>query len=91
MLATKQDQLLRQELRIQLEPSTFWTDSQITQHCLNNTDKRFKVFVANRLSVIQESTETSQWHWCPTKLNPADDATRGIKPAEFDKRWLNGP
>jgi hypothetical protein len=90
VLATKHDEMLRKELRIPLKDSTFWTDSTITLHCLENTEKRFGVFVANRLSTIHELTGIDQWHWCPTKENPADDATRGLRPDQF-KRWLNGP
>ena len=91
VLAVKHDKMLREEMRIRLDSSTFWTDSQITLHCINNTDKRFNVFVANRLSAIQDSTTAKQWHWCPTKLNPADDATRGMKPTELEKRWITDP
>ena len=91
VLATKHDEMLRKELHVELQRSTFWTDSQITLHCLKNKDKRFDVFVSNRLSAIQNSTDVSQWHWVPTKENPADDATRGLKPHELDKRWINGP
>ena len=83
--------MLREEMRIGLDSSTFWTDSQITLPCINNTDKRFNVFVANRLSAIQDSTTAKQWHWCPTNLNPAEDATRGMKPTELEKRWITGP
>ena len=91
VLATKHDEMLRKELQIHLGRSTFWIDSEITLHCLRNKEKRFDVFVSNRLAAIQDQTDVSQWNWVSTKENPADDATRGLKPSEFEQRWINGP
>jgi hypothetical protein len=91
VLAAKHDGMLRKEMKIMISSSTFWTNSMITLHCINNHDKRFNVFVANRIAAIHEASQTDQWHWCPTKDNPADDASRGLKPDELNGRWLNGP
>lgn len=60
---------------------------------LNNEDRRFHTFVANRISIIREVYEPSQWRHVGSKDNPADDASRGMKVCDFlkDRRWLEGP
>ena len=60
---------------------------------INNERKRFKTFVANRLSTIHESSQPSQWFHVPTDHNPADLASRGIDPTDEKKLriWLDGP
>ena len=71
----------------------FWTDSMSTIRYISNTTSRFKVFVANRLSIIHEVTDAEDWHYVSTKENPADLASRGISPHDTTSlsRWLNGP
>jgi len=39
-----------------------------------NPSRRFRVFVASRLSVIYEHSNVSQWRYVDTKNNPADMA-----------------
>ncbi|GBP13231.1 hypothetical protein EVAR_65811_1 [Eumeta japonica] len=51
--------------------------------------KNFKAFVMFRVGEILESTNLNQWNWVPSKLNPADLATK-IGPSN-DALWLNGP
>lgn len=93
VLATKVDAMLKEELTIQLEDSVFWTDSTAVLKYLNNEDKRFHTFVANRIATIREIAEPSQWRYVNSKDNPADDASRGMKVGDFLKnsRWLEGP
>lgn len=93
VLATKVDAMLKEELNIQLEDSVFWTDSTAVLKYLNNQDKRFHTFVANRIATIRETVEPSQWRHVSSKDNPADDASRGMKIGDFLKnsRWLEGP
>ncbi|XP_055913262.1 uncharacterized protein LOC129946907 [Eupeodes corollae] len=70
----------------------FWTDSTTVYHWIKSEAKRFKQFVANRLSEISDLTNIADWNWLPTNLNVADDATR-MTPKEFeaDSRWYTGP
>ena len=60
---------------------------------INNTKSRFKVFVANRLSIIHEFTTPSQWQYVKTEENPADLASRGVSPDDLKRLqfWLDGP
>ncbi len=53
-IAVKMDRMLRQELQINLEESTFWTDSTTVLRYIENDSTRFKTFVANRVSLIGE-------------------------------------
>ena len=71
----------------------FWTDSTATLQCIQNNTKQFPVFVANRLAIICEHTSTNSWKYVPSKLNPADFATRGISAELFSHShaWLQGP
>ena len=58
-----------------------------------NSHTRFHTFVANRLSQIHDCSSPSQWRYVPSKLNPADDASRGLKVDELltNSRWKVGP
>ena len=47
-LATRQDELLRRELDLDLEPSQYWSDSTIVLWYINHEEKRLQTFVANR-------------------------------------------
>ncbi|XP_060596964.1 uncharacterized protein LOC132750911 [Ruditapes philippinarum] len=93
VLAVKLYQLVTQELDIEIHDTIFWTDSMIVLGYINNVKKRFKTFVANRLSYIHDVTTPKDWRYVPSKLNPADLASRGFYPYDTDKLsfWLNGP
>lgn len=93
VLATRVDTLLRTELQLQLESSVFWTDSQSVLKYIANQHTRFHTFVANRISIIGESTEITQWHYVNTKINPADVTSRGQKADTFmeNRTWIHVP
>ena len=93
-LAARQDRMLTQELstQVKLQPAQFWTDSKIVLGYINNTEKRFHTFVANRVEVIKDHTQAHQWHHVESAQNPADDASRGVSPEQLmTSRWLHGP
>ena len=71
----------------------FWSDSTTVLHWIRGTSTRHPSFIENRLSEILDATEASQWHYCPSKLNPADDGTRGLPVLSIttSSRWLTGP
>jgi len=87
------DQLVRRELFLEKCESFFWTDFTAVLQTLRNTSKRFPVFVANRLSKIEDGSNVSQWRYVPTTLNPADSASRGISVKKLmrSRVWLTGP
>lgn len=93
VLAIKVDVLLKSELDCRLEDSGFWTDSTSVLKYLNNEDRSFHTFVANRVSIIRETSEPSQWRYVSSKDNLADYASRGMKVSDFMKnaKWMEGP
>lgn len=93
VLAVRMDRMIKAELQLALENSIFWTDSTSTLKYIQNENKRFKTFVANRVNTIREFTKVKQWRYINTKQNPADCASRGLKASALlnSKAWLNGP
>lgn len=93
VLAVRMDLMLKKELQIPLAESIFWTDSTSVLKYINNEDRRFHTFVANRVTIIREATTTLQWRYIRSKENPADDASRGLRVGDFieHNRWIVGP
>ena len=90
--AIRLDVMIRRELDLELLPSTFWTDSQIVLAYIHGyDDTRFKVFVANRVSVIRQNSEKEQWHHIAGKENPADVVSRGCCADVLPALWCEGP
>ena len=89
--AIKMDSLIRRELDIPLIASSFWSDSEIALAYIKNETRRFKVSVANRVSVIRESSSPDQWHHNEGNLNPADIVSRGCLVSELPDDWNTGP
>ncbi|XP_068680455.1 uncharacterized protein [Montipora foliosa] len=58
--------------------SSFWTDSTCVLRYIENQDKQFQTFVANRVATIHDASSPSQWKYVNTQDNPADDASRGV-------------
>ena len=93
VLAIQLDETLKSELEIPLHQSVFWTDSTTVLQYIRNESARFQTFVSNRLTVIHEHSEPSQWRYVNSELNPADDASRGLTVDMMiqNSRWLSGP
>lgn len=74
-------------------PIVNWSDSKVVLAWLKKHPSQWKVFVANRVSLIQTELPSAEWRHVPTKDNPADLATRGVTPAELcsSRLWWNGP
>lgn len=73
--------------------SYYWSDSQIVLAWLRTTPNLLNVFVANRVSEIQNLTNAQDWHHVSTRHNPADLASRGIYPDSLltADLWWSGP
>ena len=93
VVSTKVARSMKEELDIPIASELFWTDSQVVLAYISNEVKRFHLFVANRVKKIREYSDVKQWNYVPTKENPADDTTRGLKLSNSlkDERWINGP
>lgn len=92
-LAVKMDRMLQKELHMELEDSTFWTDSTVVLKYIHNQTKQFHTYVANRIGLIHNLSQVHQWRYVCSGDNPADDASRGLQIESLlnSSRWLNGP
>ena len=75
---------------LQIENTTFWTDSINVFHWVRSQSKNFKPFVANRIGEIQRTTSPNQWRHVPGRLNPANLPTRGISASELAENKYGG-
>ena len=90
--SVKISQQIRQQLSLDDVQEFFWSDSEVVLGYSANESRRFHVFVANRVQLIQDSTSTDQWKYVEAKLNPADHASRGLSPnALIALKWSTGP
>ena len=81
-LSIKVSVMLRKEMTIHSKfKEYFWTDSQTVLSYINSNSKRFKIFVANRVQLIKENSDVSQWIGIDSKFNSANDTSRGLSPS----------
>ena len=65
----------------QIEKYYFWTDSSIVHCWVKNGHKEYKPYVQKRLEKIRRVIKgEAEWMLVPSKMNPADLATRGVTP-----------
>ena len=59
----------------------------------HNDYSNFGLLVTHRVHEIRNHSEPKQWHYVPSKLNVADDATRcvNVQNLQNNCRWFNGP
>ena len=56
-----------------------------------NDERRFHVYVANRISQIKSASEVDQWHYVSGIDNPGDHASRGLYPQDLiNSNWFCG-
>ena len=70
-----------------------WTDSQVVLHWIRSNKTTKQTFVNSRIDQIQKLVGKDCWEYCPTNLNPADIASRGILCSKIvsNSLWWNGP
>ena len=90
VVASKLDTVVRRELDVELMKSTFWTDSMIALAYIQSDSRRFRTFVANRVSLIRDSTP-DQWCHIVCNDNPADILSRGCNASSLPTVWFEGP
>jgi len=93
VLSTRLDRMILEEIEVAVDESVYWTDSTCVLRYIENEERRFQTFVANRVAAIREQSLPSQWRYVETKLNPADDASRGmtVEAITESNRWIRGP
>ena len=60
-LAAQVDTFIRCETDFQCCNSVFWMDSPSVLQMIHNTSTRYPVFVANRLTKIEQGSNPTQW------------------------------
>ena len=70
-----------------------WVDSMTVIKWCQCTAKQLKQFVRNRVDKVMRVSDGNFPKYVSTKENPADIASRGIKPKQYGKidLWTNGP
>lgn len=70
-----------------------WSDSTVTLSWIKSCPSRWKTYVANRVSHIQERVAPELWRHVGSLDNPADVGSRGILPSDLVEQslWWNGP
>jgi len=67
-------------LNLKIDRILLWTDSTIVLSWLATSANKWKTFVANRVSQIQELTTGREWRHVASTNNPADLISRGTNP-----------
>lgn len=55
VLAVEMSEILREELRIKIDRTTFFTDSKVVLGYISNQNRRFHIYVNNRVQRIKLS------------------------------------
>ena len=84
-LSVKVEYMLQSKLSFEELSEVYRTDSQLVLGYINNDTKRYHVFVANRVQLINNHTDKEQWNFVDSKNNPADHGSRGLSGKTFCK------
>lgn len=70
-----------------------WSDSSVALTWIRSCPSKWKTFVANRVSHIQDIIPPDCWRHVRTTDNPADCGSRGLLPEELvnESGWWTGP
>ncbi|XP_072398107.1 uncharacterized protein [Diabrotica undecimpunctata] len=93
LLLARLSKRVRTSLRVNFSRCIFWSDSTIVLGWLKSPPNKFKTFVSNRVSEIQDSTSSDCWKHVSSNQNPADIISRGSTPSSLlnNNLWWYGP
>lgn len=93
LLLSRLMQYVQATLKLDVKATHLWTDSLVTLTWIKSHASRWKDFVRNRVTQIQELTPGAHWRYIPGTSNPADCASRGISTAQLQTHslWWTGP
>ena len=91
VIGTRCIRFVQKELKLDICSKHTWLDSQCVL-CWVDSQKSLSKFVENRVKEIKEEKDIN-FHYIPTKQNPADIASSGTSTSELQKNilWWNGP
>ena len=92
-LLAKLMDITRRTLDITLSDIWAYSDSTIILAWLDGQSKRYCIYSAHRIASTVALIPTKCWRHVPTKQNPADVVSRGVKAAELMEHplWWHGP
>lgn len=84
---------VKKSIKIDFDAVVYWCDSTISLGWIRSAPNKWKTFVANRVSEIQQLTDVKDWRHVSTENNPADLISRGIEPSLLKNAtlWWKGP
>ena len=92
VLTVELGDLIKEEQAIELDSTTYYSDSKVVLGYIVNQTRRFYVYVSYRVGRIRNSSNPEQWYYVPTDRNPADLETRSVTGDTLqDSVWINGP
>lgn len=80
-------------VKLQINQVFAWSDSSVALSWIKSAPHRWKTFVSNRVSHIQDKVSPDRWFHIRSAENPADCASRGIFPTQLVNHslWWAGP
>ncbi|GBN67319.1 hypothetical protein AVEN_205701-1 [Araneus ventricosus] len=80
-------------LKMKIDDVILHTDSTIALAWINTPPNQLQTFIGNRVSKIQDLTESCKWRHISSHLNTADIISRGTNSLELAKLtlWWRGP
>ena len=77
---------------MKIDDITYYTDSKVVLGYIQNSSRRFYVYVANRVQLIRRLSNPQQWRYIDTSQNPADLATHRLSAPDLTgSDWIAGP
>ncbi|XP_060084987.1 uncharacterized protein LOC132564349 [Ylistrum balloti] len=92
VLAVEIAQTVIEQLGVKLDSVRFYSDSQVVLGYIHNEERRFYVYVSNRVEKIRAFSTPNQWTHVSTLSNPADVAARSVHAKVIQASpWVKGP
>ena len=92
VLAVQAGTRILKEIDMKIDDITYYTDSKVVLGYIQNSSRRFYVYVANRVQLIRRLSSPQQWRYIDTSQNPADLATRRLSAPDLTgSDWITGP
>ncbi|GBP17520.1 hypothetical protein EVAR_74114_1 [Eumeta japonica] len=76
LIGAKLASKVKQMQRLHINSSYYWSDSKTVLQWLRMDPRNLQHFVMHRVGEILELSSSDDWRWVPSKLNPADFATK---------------
>ncbi|GFV32307.1 uncharacterized protein TNCV_1675931 [Trichonephila clavipes] len=80
-------------LTLPIQQIMLWTDSNIVLAWIQRFPEKLKMFIDNRIKIIQRLTQNCQWNHVSSNENPADLISRGLNASDISSKqlWWHGP